>query len=736
MPRSSRLASAIAFAALCSLAPAQAVVCSTCHPRVSETYRRTGMARSLYRPRPENKIEDYSNKNTFYHQPSDSYFTMIERDGRYFQRRYQIGFDGKPTNLVEMEADYIVGSGNHVRSYLYRTGKNTLVELPIAWYVEKGGYWAMNPGYDRPDHQGFRRTIGYDCMSCHNAYPDIPPGSDALDSDPVFTGALPEGIDCQRCHGPGQKHIQIATTPNARREEIRGSIVNPVRLTAERQMEVCMQCHLETTSFPLPNSIVRYEREPFSYRPGEPLANYILHFDQAPGKGHDDKFEIANSVYRLLKSACFQKSDGAMTCTTCHNPHDVPRGDAAARHYTEVCRQCHGKLAASATHPRSDDCVGCHMPKRRTDDVVHVSMTDHYIQRQKPARDLLAEIPEQSGGYRGNVVLYYPRSLPKPEDELYLAIAQVAQSSNLTEGITRLSAAIDKYRPERAEYYVQLGDAFRNDGKFEQSVPVYEEALRRKPRSVSTLRKLALSLASLRQPEKAAEVLKRALEVAPNDATTWQQLGLVYVEQRKNPDAIAALQKAIELDSDSPEAYNSLGGIWYGTGDAARAEPALRNAIRIEPNYAEAHNNLGSVLSSAGHFDEAKYHFEAALRYKPDYNFARFNYAIALGRAGRLDPAQQQIETLLRSDPNAADAHEFLGTLLMAKGQPAPAIEHYKEAIRIRPEFVRAQLNLGNALSESGDVTGAVPHLEKAAQSSDPAIREEALRILGKLGKQ
>jgi hypothetical protein len=32
-----------------------------------------------------------------------------------------------------------------------------LVELPLAWYADGGGLWAMNPGYDRPDHMGFRR---------------------------------------------------------------------------------------------------------------------------------------------------------------------------------------------------------------------------------------------------------------------------------------------------------------------------------------------------------------------------------------------------------------------------------------------------------------------------------------------------------------------------------------------------------------------------------------------------
>ena len=37
-----------------------------------------------------------------------------------------------------------------------------------------------------------------------------------------------------------------------------------------------------------------------------------------------------------------------------------------------------------------ENCLDCHMPKRRTDDAVHVIMTDHYIQRCRPARDLLA----------------------------------------------------------------------------------------------------------------------------------------------------------------------------------------------------------------------------------------------------------------------------------------------------------------------------------------------------------
>ena len=725
-------------------------VCAGCHRAVWETYRRTGMARSFYRPAPDNTVEDYAHKNTFYHQASDTHFEMIHlpanhgpggRGDRYFQRQSTIDFDGKQTNVVEHEIDSVLGSGNHARTYLHRTAKGGLDELPLGWYAENGGAWGMNPGYDRPDHQGFQRNITYDCMFCHNGYPEIPPGDTGPRSAPIFS-SVPEGIDCQRCHGDGERHISLARGQGAGVDQVRGAIVNPSRLTPERQMEVCMQCHLETTSSPLPASIVRYERGPFSYRPGEPLTDFILHFDHAPGTGHSDKFEITGSVYRLRQSECFRKSNGALTCTTCHNPHDALQGEEAARQYTSACRQCHGaaldRLVNSGAHTASTDCTGCHMPKRRTGDVVHAVMTDHLIQRRKPPGDLLAPVAERrvdANPYRGEVTAYYP--LPpatRPPDEIYLAIAQVTEQSNLTAGIARLQAAIDKHRPERAEYYLQLGDAFSNAGRFEEAVPAYEDALRREPKSAAAMERLALCLSSLKQYSRAESRLNQALDLAPN-AATWIQLGMVRLQQGKAPDASAAFEKAIELDPEMPDAYNTAGAIWFEIGDTARAETELRHAIRLQPNSAPAHDNLGNLLSASDRFEEARFHFEAALRFKENYNGARYNYALALAKVHRLDEAQTQVEAILRTDPNSAGAHEFLGNLLGAKGQRDRAIEQFRDAVRIEPDFARANLDLGAALVDSGHAAEAMPPLRKAAQSRDAAVRGEALKLLDSLGK-
>ena len=127
------------------------------------------------------------------------------------------------------------------------------------------------------------------------------------------------------------------------------------------------------------------------------------------------------------------------------------------------------------------------MPKRRTDDVVHVVMTDHYIQRNRPSRDLLAPITEETAGtntsdYAGDVALYYPPDLPPtPDNEFYVAVAQVIQNSNLEDGIPRLKAAIERFRPEEGEFYFVLAEAYRNRNALGLAIGMYREALERRP---------------------------------------------------------------------------------------------------------------------------------------------------------------------------------------------------------------------------------------------------------------
>lgn len=713
--------------------------CAGCHKEIWESWKKTGMGRSFSLPSAENTPVA---SEPYHHEPSDSYFSMSFRDGAWFQRRHQLdATTGREINVIEKRVDYVLGSGNHARTYLHRTPSNTLIELPLGWYAEKGGYWAMNPGYDRPDHEGFRRQVTYDCMFCHNAYPVIPVRNTKPGEESVY-GDLPGGIDCARCHGTGgARHMELAGRPGTSREQVRQAIVNPRRLSADRQMDICMSCHLQTTSFPLPGALPRHDRGPFSFRPGEPLANFILNFDHAKEAGRSDKFEIVNAAYRLRQSACYLKSQGKMLCTTCHSAHSAPRGADAAKHYDKSCRQCHSGPLSKASHTAESGqtvtgCVQCHMPKRRTEDVIHVAMTDHLISRQTGGGDPLGERQERIDRYRGEVVPYYP-ALPvgSADSELYRAVAQVKQRSNLDAGIAQLTTAIERFAPQHAGWYLELAEALENQGHLKESLPWYREAVKRDPSSAIGWQKLGSALRRSSHEAEAVTALQRSAKLSPARAFPWLELGLTYRSLGKMADSLSAFEEAIGRDRELPEAHNNLGILRFQAGESSRAEASFREAIRIQPNYADAHSNLANLLLDTGRMAEAQAEFDRSLRLRPDDAGTHYNYAMLLGKAGRYDDARRELEMCLRADPGFADAHELLGDLLMGLDQRAAAAVHYREAARLRPGSMRAAFGLGLSLAATGRTAEAIPHLRRAAAGPEEEIRQRAMELLRQLGK-
>jgi tetratricopeptide (TPR) repeat protein len=716
-------------------------VCASCHSDAAAGFRQTGMGRSLFRPTAANTIEDYTNHNQFYHALSDTHYSMIRRDGAFFQRRWQIGFGGREENVEELKIDYVFGSGNHSRSYLHRTARGTFIELPLSWYSEKGGIWGMSPAFDSR-HPLTRRRASYECVFCHDAYPRIPPGYDAPDSEPVFTGDLPEGIDCQRCHGPGGLHVQTVQTAGAKREEIRASIVNPARLSPKLRMDICMQCHLEPSSTTIPSLVRRFNRGPFSFRPGEPLEDFELAFDHAPGTGQDEKFEIVNSsTYSMRRSRCFIESKGALSCDTCHNPHRVPRGEEAVRQYSAICHQCHAagldSLTSKGAHPAAADCVSCHMPKRRTEDVVHVVVTDHLIQRRPPPGDLLAELPEHHPGeseeYHGEIVPYYPAT---PPNNLYRFAAQVFMKNNLEKGLADLDRELKVQQPRVADWYLVLGDGWQASRKPVEAVAAYERAVRLRPDSLRGLLSLAASLRSAGQTARSAEVFGRAIALAPTDGRAWYQAGMLAATLGRAKEAIDKLQKAIALDPDLAGEYTSLADMLTRTGQNDRAEAALREALRIDPYDSTAWDLTGRAVAGKAQLPEALYDFERANRYRPDFAPHLYDYALALMSAGKLEDAQIAVEKALKADPKLAEAHQLFGRLLAGKRRWPEAAGEYREALRLRPDFERVQLDLASALAAQGDMPGAVEQLREAAKASDPEVARLAAQALERLGQR
>ncbi len=703
-----------------------AAVCASCHQDIAETYHKTGMGRSFFIPTAANVVEDYVHANTVFHQPTGLRYTMIERNGEFFQRRSEAGFDGKETNVMEDRIDYVIGSGNHVRSYLHRAPDGQLIELPVSWYSEGSGYWAMSPGYDWKGQPDFSRAINGKCMFCHNGYPE----SDAGIERSIFPEKLPHGIDCQRCHGPGRAHVEAARSGNASEKLLQSTIVNPGRLDRERQLEVCMECHLQT-SFHEPNDQRAFDRPIFSYRPGQPLEDFKLYFEPA-GQENEDNFEIDHAVYRLRKSACFRNSQ--MTCLTCHDPHDIPRGQGAQADYIGVCLSCHKGVRHNVALPSTSTCLTCHMPKRRTDDAVHVVMTDHYIRRTEPQRDLLAPIDENIAAERSftKVALYYPAKAPAtPEAEISMAEAQVQVGAQVDDNsVARLQALLERYQPNAPEPYLVLADAYDRAGNNTEVVHWSRQALAKRENFRPAVAKLALALLALHQDAEATKVLEEALERYPTDDELLNDLGMAYLSQGEIAQASTVLDRSLQANSGRSETHNLLGVVAVKRGDTTSGEHEYREALRCQPDFPVARDNLGSLLADEHAYAEAEFQFEKVIETHADFAEAHHRLGRLLVMMNQLPRAMTELREAAQQEPNDPQAHEDLAFLLTATGHAAEAIPEYERVLALRSEPALAHLVLGMELLSQGRTAEARLHLLAAADSPDPEIAQASRHLL------
>jgi predicted CXXCH cytochrome family protein len=238
------------------------------------------------------------------------------------------------------QVNYIIGSGQHTNSHIQKIN-GYLNQMPMTFYTQKKK-WDLPPGFENGMNTRFSRKIGIECMSCHNAYPQF-----VLGSENKYT-SVPDGIDCERCHGPGSEHVAQRQTGSKidTSKYIDYSIVNPAKLPIQAQFDICQRCHLQG------NAVLKEGKSFFDFRPGQKLSDYISVF-LPKYENADEEFIMASHADRLKQSACyiksFQKAEqknllrpykDALTCITCHNPHVSVR-ETNTRNYNQACLNCH-----------------------------------------------------------------------------------------------------------------------------------------------------------------------------------------------------------------------------------------------------------------------------------------------------------------------------------------------------------------------------------------------------------
>ena len=209
-------------------------VCATCHREIARSYQAVGMAQSFSRPRKEGAIEDFAHA-TFDHAPSGDHYQMLQGDdGGLTFRRFRLADDGRPVEVFQRKVDWILGSGHHSRLYLYQTRAGELYQLPVAWY-EQTVVMGDGPRLRPLRSSGDLRRVRRECMFCHNAYPEVPAGSDDYRSPRSFRPTSPRGPAASVATGRAPSTSAARWGAIQLPSRIREAIVNPARLAPERR---------------------------------------------------------------------------------------------------------------------------------------------------------------------------------------------------------------------------------------------------------------------------------------------------------------------------------------------------------------------------------------------------------------------------------------------------------------------------------------------------------------------
>lgn len=560
-------------------------------------------------------------------------------------------------------------------------------------------------------------------------------------------------INCESCHGPARRHIEIARSDSVATVTDIG--VEPLALRdTEGSLQVCFQCHA-----------VKAELHP-GFISGRPFERYfgdlLLLLSYRP-YFPDGRIRLFAYQQQHLYSDCYL--NGSMTCVDCHEPHsqgyrDIWGEPLVGRFSDGQCLDCHaskaeemvvraadydstwavdlattGREADSGLHPEAyrvnshtlhpvdspgGRCVACHMPYLQEPDVgrrLRYSRADHTIpipratldaffgvenacvkcHRGKSQAEVMAKVEEWYGELKP------PKSL----------IGGLIDAQGMDDRVEAARLMLD---PEAS--YVAL--QFTNLSYF-MLAHLTPDMPRLEDEVVDRLRRLAetddpdlqaLALASLHlaageEGSIRSFLADRLRSLGPSrDAlvrSRWVWVlsfrGDAYAARNQLQEALATYGKAADVLPDDPEVARKLGNVYLDLGDVGSAIRHLRRSVDLGPDDPDNLASLGAALARQGDLDGAIEAYRGAIQLNP-WETATF---VSLGNsllAGQdFDAAIQAFERAVVLHLGSAEALFGLAQAHYAKGNIEQAIAALEEGLK----FDRGNQGAGNLLARLRD---------------------------------
>lgn len=660
---------------------------------------------------------------------------VVEPDGSY---AFEVTWEGERHRLA---VDGVVGRGHMVgggtQGFLTHEPDGTYRLLPFDFSVTDGrwfcntigragrGWVPIGPELRLADCTDWppARVLGQirrytNCQECHGSLIRVVIGRGAPRFDTRFASLA---IDCESCHGPARRHVELARSGSSDGMSGDGAageaatdlgIRSLSALSEDASLRVCFRCHA-----------LKDALEP-GYLPGRPLErHYALAFPILGDRPYFPDGRVRTFAYQEthLWADCYL--NGRLTCVDCHDPHsgayrDVNRRALAGRFDDGQCTGCHASKAERPerhTHHAPDSpgsrCVVCHMPylqQPMLGEAIPYARSDHTIPVPRPRADSALGIrpacaschQERSASRLQAETERWWGSL-KPRKALVAGLLAAEEMAASGEGdLGRTTELL--LRPEEPFGIARFaGLAHLVETYLGPDMERLEESTRRRlERLASTddLEVQALALAALHlargEDPRVRRFLRARLDVLGSReaavrarwALALGHLGDSWREAGELSAALATYAKALEVRPDDPLLHFARGLARAAAGDLEGAERAYRESLELEPNQPLVHVNLGIARAAGGRPAEAEAAYRRASELDPHEELAWFNLGNLHLRAGRAEPAIEAYTRALEAAPGLPEAWFNLARAQAAAGRFAEALEATVRGLRFDPE--------------------------------------------------
>jgi len=529
-------------------------VCQDCHPKISASYLKTGMGRSMIAGDDTSLETRLPAPATIFDKDSGQYFEVFRKQGALYQAHYAVDRNGKEIFRQSFKMAYVVGAGENGFGFVVERD-NYLFEAPLSYYT-KSRIWSFSPGYEAHNY-AFTRPVVEQCIGCHSGRPQPVPGRVALYRNPPFEELA---VGCENCHGPGALHV---TERQAGRvtSKIDTSIVNPARLSGWLADNICMKCHQGGDV-----RVVQPGKREQDFRPGSALDTVEAIFKVPLNSDSPPQSVLLEHYFGMRLSKCYRASAGKLDCITCHNPHAGISGVEAAAYYRAKCLRCHQpercKLPVEERAKKSpaDDCASCHMPKRTVTTITHAALTDHSI-TARPGEPY----PEEA----------FPSHATGGTGLLHLTSAPGEPMSSILP-ITLLRAYLDLIRDGHKEFTARKNALLDKLAHSAPSDALVLSALGRRAAAQGTVEGTTESIGYLTGALRAGSAL-------PED---FLLLAGAYGQGKRHTEAIRVLRKGLEQNPYLREFYEALAAQYVALGEYRDALQLSRKGLEVFPDDA------------------------------------------------------------------------------------------------------------------------------------------------------